>query len=165
MNALKNGFKAFSQELRKTKWTTLNQKSDLMKEGVPIDFDFVMIQNEELMKILNKIPPQKRSIVFTAWKESWNINTNNAKQKYIEKYKPSLITFGVSFGLSTYMTILMGPGGGLVFPYVFPFFFSISYGSQQVYRTIELKDAYKKSNSTNFLCETIELDDDIIKKD
>ena len=162
MNAVKSGYRAFIQEARKTNWSpTLKQKSETIKQNTAIDFDIVKSQKEELGKILIDIPKNKRKNVIDAWQKSFRIQSELAKQKYIGKYIPSLITTTVPIGLSFMTMIVFGPCCDGSFLYTLPFYFSISYGSQQICRQMELKDAYKKEVSTNFLIEIVDLDSEI----
>jgi len=110
MKAVRTGFRAFGQEFRNIKWSTnLDQKTELMNNNTSVDFDLVNTQKSELGKILVDVSQKKRNKMITSWKKSYHVKTECAKQLYLEKYKPSLVTVGTSFGISAVITLIMGP--------------------------------------------------------
>ena len=163
MKAAKAASRTFGQEFRKINWSTcLDQKADLMKRNTAIDFPLVNTQKTELAKILDTVSQKKKRTVITAWNNSCHTESECARQRYTDKYKPSLVTLVSSFGLSIVFMVPILPDCGLsALPYMFSFFFTVSYGTQQLERTMVLREAYKKEVASDFICGITELDDDV----
>ena len=161
MKAVKAATRTFGKEIRNTSWLkNLDKKSDLMRKNVTVDFTIVKYRNDEIGNILVNVPQNKKDIVLREWNKSYHKETEVAKQLYFDKYKPSLITFASSSFMTLYLTVLLGPDhGSSSLPYIFSTSLMIAYGSQHMYRTFKLYDAYKKAVASDFVLKMIESND------
>ena len=162
MKAFTAAGRTFRQEI---KLNHLNQKVTMMQKNACIDLTIYNKKKDELEGITKDLSLEKKTLITNMWKESYDKKVDYYKHQYLNKYIPSLVTFGTTVGMNFVSMLMFGPFNSPVeMLYPIPFWVTISYSCQQVKRFMELKTAYDNKVAVDFICDIEKEKDNDTKK-
>ena len=150
--------RTFGQELRKVSLTeSLEKEIDTLRKPVTNEFSSSFdAKKKELGNITAGMTHEQATMVVNSWKTSYDNKVIHVTEQFMKKYRPSLVTFGFSTGLSIFMSFPFAEVCPMITVYSFPMWFTIAYAFQQSNRNLELQNAFKDQSIVDLLCKVNE---------